>query len=85
MTEQLYFSDLILTPDEDFDNFVPGVNEELYSSLSSLAPAQAVLIWGLPGSGKTHLLKATAKNNKLYYLTFIIAGKAIKPQSKYLI
>ena len=60
MTEQLYFSDLILTSDEDFDNFVPGVNEELYSSLSSLAPAQAVLIWGLPGSGKTHLLKATA-------------------------
>ena len=61
MTEQLYFSDLILTPPEDFDNFVPGHNEELYLCLSSLAPTQAVCIWGLPGSGKSHLLKATAR------------------------
>ncbi len=61
MTEQLYFSDLILSPHEDFDNFVPGHNEELYLCLSNLAPAQAVCIWGLPGSGKSHLLKATAR------------------------
>ena len=61
MTEQLYFSDLILSPPEDFDNFVPGHNEELYLCLSNLAPAQAVCIWGLPGSGKSHLLKATAR------------------------
>ena len=61
MTEQLYFSDLILSPPEDFDNFVPGHNEELYLCLRNLAPAQAVCIWGLPGSGKSHLLKATAR------------------------
>lgn len=44
------------------DNFVPGRNAELVSALTALAGGardeRFVYIWGLPGSGKTHLLKA---------------------------
>jgi len=44
------------------DNFVPGRNAELLSTLNALAGGERnerfVYIWGLPGSGKTHLLTA---------------------------
>jgi DnaA family protein len=43
-------------------NFVPGRNAELVSLLSTLASGaraeRFVYIWGVPGSGKTHLLRA---------------------------
>lgn len=60
MTEQLYFSDLLFSPPEDFENFVPGPNAEVYCTLSNLELGRSILLWGDAGSGKTHLLKATA-------------------------
>lgn len=46
-----------------FDGFVTGNNEELLTTLRALAsrPAKdSVYVWGVPGSGRSHLLRATA-------------------------
>lgn len=46
------------------DNFIPGTNQELLRHLKSWLKDKtadtALYIWGPPGSGKTHLLKALA-------------------------
>ncbi len=46
-----------------FDNFVPGANAELLERLRQLAEPQetdALYLWGPAGSGRSHLLRATA-------------------------
>jgi DnaA family protein len=46
-----------------FANFVAGANAELVSRLKALATPRcfdALYLWGLPGSGRSHLLAATA-------------------------
>jgi len=59
---------LDLRPDRPptLENFVPGSNAELLESLSRLASARAgqmhsthIYLWGNPGSGRSHLLRAT--------------------------
>lgn len=46
-----------------FDNFMPGDNLELLLALDSLARAElhesVLYVWGAPGSGRSHLLRAT--------------------------
>jgi len=46
------------------DNFIPGTNRELLGHLKQWLGGEtaetALYIWGPPGSGKTHLLKALA-------------------------
>ena len=47
-----------------FDNFVPGENAELMERLLSLAAPNcfdSVYLWGEAGSGRSHLLMATAE------------------------
>lgn len=52
-------------PEPSLDNFVPGANGELLARLRDLAAgrcAEAVIyLWGAPGSGRSHLLKASAR------------------------
>ena len=47
-----------------FDNFVAGANREALSTLKALARDESresgVLLWGAPGVGKSHLLRAAA-------------------------
>jgi DnaA family protein len=44
-----------------FDSFLPGANAAALEHLRRLAmPAAPVYLWGPPGSGKTHLLRALA-------------------------
>jgi DnaA family protein len=44
-----------------FDSFLPGANAAALEHLRRLAmPAAPVYLWGAPGSGKTHLLRALA-------------------------
>lgn len=48
-------------PSPSFDSFLPGANAAALDHLRRLAmPAAPVYLWGPPGSGKTHLLHATA-------------------------
>lgn len=59
MIEQL---PLALLPSQDFsfDNFVPGENWEALSQLMDCATGKMFYLFGEPGSGKSHLLKALA-------------------------
>ena len=49
-------------PARTFDTFLPGANAAAMAHLQAIGPASApVFLWGPPGSGKTHLLQATAE------------------------
>ena len=59
--------DLAPAVEPDFDNYVAGPNAEAVASLRSFAAGatrDAVMyLWGEPGSGRSHLLRAAAKAN----------------------
>ncbi|HEX2825636.1 MAG TPA: DnaA regulatory inactivator Hda [Burkholderiales bacterium] len=59
--KQLAF-DFSISTDPTLDNFVVGCNAELVERLSSLARGDRgerfIYLWGAPGSGRTHLLRA---------------------------
>jgi DnaA family protein len=63
MSEQ-FVLDLAQPEPPSFDNFVAGANREAMAALTALARGEShetgVLLWGAPGAGKTHLLRATA-------------------------
>ena len=63
MSEQ-FVLDLAQPEPPSFDNFVAGANREAMAALMALARGEShetgVLLWGAPGAGKTHLLRATA-------------------------
>ncbi len=64
MTRQLALP-LSPPPAPSLDNFIPGANVELLARLRQLAAgelAESVLyLWGEPGSGRSHLLRASAR------------------------
>lgn len=51
----------------DFDNYIAGPNAEAFARVRSLADGSLreaiVYLWGDPGSGRTHLLRAAARVN----------------------
>lgn len=61
--EQLTF-ELASPEPPSFANFLPGSNREAVEALVKFATAEAaetgLVLWGPPGAGKTHLLRATA-------------------------
>ena len=64
MTRQLALP-ISPAPEPTLENFVPGANAELLARLRALTAgelAEAVLyLWGEPGSGRSHLLAASAR------------------------
>ena len=61
----------------DFDNYVAGPNAEALAAVRAFAARsrEAVMyLWGDPGSGRTHLLRAAAKANPDAYWAFIFRG-----------
>jgi DnaA family protein len=50
-----------------FENFVPGSNAEALERVRGLASGRlreaVIYLWGEPGSGRTHLLRAAAREN----------------------
>lgn len=60
--------DVRLVQPPSFDNFVAGPNQELVALLHAIAggerPAKCLLIWGEPGSGKSHLIQALAGSRR---------------------
>jgi DnaA family protein len=64
VTEQLVF-DLAASEPPSFANFLPGHNAEVLATMKALAAGKVaetgVLLWGAPGAGKTHLLRAATR------------------------
>lgn len=64
MTRQLALP-LSAPPVPTLENFVPGANGELLQRLRELAagrsPEAVIYLWGAPGSGRSHLLAASAR------------------------
>jgi len=64
VTRQLALS-LSAPPAPTLENFVPGSNGELLERLRELAAGRCceavVYLWGAPGSGRSHLLAASAR------------------------
>jgi len=60
--EQLTF-ELVPPESPTFDNFLAGDNRELVSALGRAARGElaetSLVLWGAPGTGRTHLLQAT--------------------------
>jgi len=60
--EQLVF-DLASPPPPTLENFLPGCNAEVLAAVARFAAADtretSLVLWGAPGAGKTHLLRAT--------------------------
>jgi DnaA family protein len=54
--------DIARPPAPTLDNFVPGRNEELvaaiYATAHGACSEQFIYLWGAPGSGRSHLLRA---------------------------
>ncbi len=52
-------------PDPTFDNYVVGANAEAFARVRSIAagalPEAILYLWGEPGSGRSHLLRAAAR------------------------
>lgn len=61
MPEQLVF-ELAAPEPPSFANYLPGRNAEAFAAVMALAAGSgtdtAVVLWGAPGAGKTHLLRA---------------------------
>jgi DnaA family protein len=61
VTEQLVF-DLAAPEPPSFDNFLPAGNAEALAALKALGAGRGsetgIMLWGAPGAGKTHLLRA---------------------------
>jgi DnaA family protein len=57
---------LAITPEAAprFDNFLPGPNEAAVQHLQQPVLPAPVYLWGPPGSGKTHLLRALAHSRQ---------------------
>ena len=67
LPQQLIF-DWAQPVDPEFDNFIAGGNDEVVAHLRAFAmrapsadaiATPSILLWGAPGSGRTHLLRAT--------------------------
>ena len=75
--EQLIF-ELASPEPPSFANFLPGPNREAVAALLRLASGDAgetgLLLWGPPGVGKTHLLRATAAAAKVGRLVHYCAA-----------
>ena len=73
---------LDLKPEQvpSFDNYVAGINTELVGRLRTLADPgcfDMIYIWGMPGSGRSHLLAATATLTALRRPATVFAAGAV--------
>ena len=60
MAQQLIL-DILPPPSPAFDNMVPGQNGAAIEAARHLEPGKTLYVWGPDGSGRSHLLKASAR------------------------
>ncbi len=67
MSQQLLL-EIIPASDPTFDNMVVGSNAAAIDAARGLAPGHALYLWGPPGSGRSHFLRALACSGPSIYL-----------------
>src|SRR4051794_27754761 len=77
MTQQLIL-DLLPASSPTLDNFVPGPNQAALDALRDCSAGRAVYLWGEPGAGRSHLLKAVAAGDQAYYASAQDAPHSLK-------
>jgi len=68
MAQQLIL-DILPPPAPTFANMIVGENAAAIAAAQTLQVGQTLYIWGSPGSGRSHLLKAAAQYHQGVYLT----------------
>lgn len=68
MTQQLIL-DLLPAPPPTLDNFVVGDNRAALDAIEHLQPGRAIYLWGAPGVGRSHLLRALGTIPQARYFT----------------
>jgi DnaA family protein len=75
--------DIAPAPPPEFGNFVPGRNAEAVAALRALAAGEGgeriVYLWGEAGSGRSHLLAATAAAARLRGRDALVTGAGALP------
>ena len=80
--------DIARPPAPTLDNFVPGRNEELvaafYATANGARSEQFIYMWGAPGSGRSHLLRAAVAAARAAGkpATFLSPARASSPRPK---
>lgn len=77
MTQQLLLDILPPSP-QTLDNFIPGANGDVLHALRRCAPGRALYLWGPPGAGCTHLLRASCQDESSAAYFAPCHGSAIK-------
>lgn len=66
--QQLILPDILFSAMPTLDNFIGHKNQEVILAIKNdLTPGRAVYLWGEPGCGRSHLLKAASQNNGIYF------------------
>ncbi len=60
--------DLLPAPPPTLDNFVVGDNAAAVDALRHWQPGRAIYLWGSPGSGRSHLLRAHCTTRDTLYV-----------------
>lgn len=66
MSRQLLL-EITPTQSPSLDNTVVGANAAAIDAAKGLSPGRALYIWGPPGCGRSHLLRAIIKDKKAYF------------------
>jgi DnaA family protein len=77
MTQQLIL-DLLPPPPPSLENFVMGGNQEAVDALRHCRSGRAIYLWGAPGVGRTHLLRAMAGQTGAQYFGASGTAQALK-------
>ncbi|TFL13985.1 DnaA regulatory inactivator Hda [Pusillimonas caeni] len=77
--------DLLPPPPPTLDNFIVGDNAAAVDALRQWQPGRAIYLWGSPGSGRSHLLRALSDAQDALYIDagqsrHILAGLAARDQ-----
>ncbi len=66
-------------PAPSLDNFIGGRNTAAVQALHECGPGKAVYLWGPPGVGRSHLLRAIALDRNGLYVDARVSAAALAP------
>lgn len=67
MTTQQLILDLLDDATPSLDNFIAGPNAQALQMLRECGPGRAFYLWGPPGAGRTHLLRALGATERAHF------------------